>query len=250
MSFSGKSFVIEGATGALGSATIQLLHSKGARLLLVGRSAQKLQFALSQLGGAGGHSIAIINQANVLDDFKNILREKEEDFGQFSGLAILSGLVKSQPVRQSSKDVTDSIFDANYSRSTAALQAFRLSKSFANESSVVLMSSVSAVVGEPGFADYGASKAALEAYVRASAAELSRDSMRVNAIRAGLFESPSSQKLKDTYGQSFFEQIEKRHLLGVGKPVQVAQAVSFLLSDDANWITGSVLTVDGGYSSH
>ncbi|MFH1070150.1 MAG: SDR family oxidoreductase [Candidatus Glassbacteria bacterium] len=115
-------------------------------------------------------------------------------------------------------------------------------------SSIVNLSSVAGVVGAPVMSVYSASKAALIGWSRSLAKELANLPVRVNAVAPGIVRTDMTEQMFRFYTSEQIEKLEKRHLLGFGSPEQVAATIAFLLSDEASWITGAVITVDGGYS--
>jgi NAD(P)-dependent dehydrogenase (short-subunit alcohol dehydrogenase family) len=120
----------------------------------------------------------------------------------------------------------------------------------AGGSSIVFISSVAALVGEPGASVYSAAKGALISLARSLAVELAAERVRVNCVIPGLVRTPMGDRLVKLLSPAEALELEKRHCLGFGDPSDIAAAVAFLLSDDARWITGTTLVVDGGYSAH
>ncbi|MCD6401334.1 MAG: SDR family oxidoreductase, partial [Anaerolineales bacterium] len=114
--------------------------------------------------------------------------------------------------------------------------------------SIVVASSVAALRGTPALTGYGASKAAVDGAVRSLACELASRKIRVNSIAPGHVETEMNLKVKETLSKEAYEQIVKSHPLGIGQPFDVANLVAFLLSDEAKWITGTTIPVDGGFS--
>ena len=108
------------------------------------------------------------------------------------------------------------------------------------------MSSVSGIVGTPSIVDYSSSKGAVIGMTRTLAVELAREDVRVNCIAAGLVNSGMGERLENTAEE--IEAMKAAYPLGLGEGVDVANAILFLLSPMAKWITGSVLIVDGGMS--
>ena len=116
--------------------------------------------------------------------------------------------------------------------------------------SIVWLSSVAALRGTAGFAAYASAKGALIAAAKVAAVEFAKKKIRVNVIAAGVVETPMSQGWLKMLSEEQREEIAKSHLLGIGKPDDVAGAAAFLLSSDARWITGATLVIDGGLSAH
>ncbi len=106
------------------------------------------------------------------------------------------------------------------------------------------------VVGSPARSAYAASKSALLGLTRSAALELGRKGIRVNVVLPGYIQTNMTMKQQAILTVNQLEEIKRMHPLGLGTPEDVASSVAFLLSDAARWITGSLLTVDGGYTAH
>jgi NAD(P)-dependent dehydrogenase (short-subunit alcohol dehydrogenase family) len=116
--------------------------------------------------------------------------------------------------------------------------------------SIVWLASAAASIGNAGETAYAASKGALISACRSMAAELAPRRIRVNAIAPGVVETPMSKQWLDQMTPEQRESVRARHLLGFGSAEDVAAAITFLVSDDSRWITGTCLTVDGGLTCH
>jgi NAD(P)-dependent dehydrogenase (short-subunit alcohol dehydrogenase family) len=115
--------------------------------------------------------------------------------------------------------------------------------------SIVFISSIMGTVGSPGAAAYGSSKGALDAMARSLALELATKRIRVNCVAPAFVRTPMFERMAQRWSATQRSQVEALHPLGLGEPEDVAGAIAFLLSDAARWITGTVLTVDGGYTA-
>jgi NAD(P)-dependent dehydrogenase (short-subunit alcohol dehydrogenase family) len=111
------------------------------------------------------------------------------------------------------------------------------------------MASVMGMVGEAGKTLYGMTRGALIAAAKSMALEFAPREVRVNSISPGVVETPLSQNSYYSKDEKLLEQVKNQHPLGLGKPGDVANACVYLLSDASRWVTGSNLTIDGGYTA-
>lgn len=114
---------------------------------------------------------------------------------------------------------------------------------------ICFISSVAGYIGQPGNVAYAASKGGLISATQALAMEFVRDAIRVNCVAPALVETEMAVRARRTLSQAQYDTILELHPMGLGQPVDVANAIAFLLSDASRWITGTVLRVDGGYLS-
>lgn len=239
--------IIDGATGTLGATLVRKLDSLGEKLLLVGRSHEDLTRLQNSLQNPTNHRIFAWVTGEPLD-LKSNFESTATEIGDFNSLIITSGAFHSAPVRNIRTKDYESLQSINAMRPLQLIQIFASLNKRTKESSIVAVSSISATSGEGGIASYAASKAALEAIAMTSASELARQNVRVNVVRAGLFDSSIAEGMRAKYGAAYYENIVSRHPLGLGKPDDIVDAILFLISSKAKWITGSVMLVDGGYS--
>jgi NAD(P)-dependent dehydrogenase (short-subunit alcohol dehydrogenase family) len=129
-------------------------------------------------------------------------------------------------------------------------RCFQSRKVYAGEKgSIVFISSVTAVVGSPTVIGYSMSKAALIGMARSMALELAPRNIRVNCVAPGFVRTPMYDKLVKFWEHEPAGRFEALHPLGLGEAEDIANAIAFLLADTGKWITGSVVTVDGGYTA-
>lgn len=243
---SGKHILITGASSGIGRAAAQQFASAGARILALGRNEDRLSETISLCPGSG-HQFAVLD----LDHSELIvpkLKALAGQFGLFNGVFHSAGEALVLPVSLVKPDAIDSIFAPTI---TAALM---ISKAFIGRgvradgpTSVVMMSSVSANVGQLGLSVYSASKGAISSAVRSLACEGAEKQIRFNSIVAGAIQTEMHDRLTQNLGEDSVKNYEKMHLLGFGQAQDVAMAAQYLLSDAAKWITGTELVVDGGY---
>jgi NAD(P)-dependent dehydrogenase (short-subunit alcohol dehydrogenase family) len=145
--------------------------------------------------------------------------------------------------------VMTSAMQLNVFAAMALAKGLRQKGVMANSASIVWLSSVAALVGQPGVSPYAASKGALLAMCKSLALELAKEQIRINCVVPAMVQTPMAEKLFAMMTPEQVAKIELAHPLGIGQPEDVANAIAFLLSDAAKWITGSSLVVDGGYTA-
>ena len=233
--------LVTGATSDIGRVICQTLAEAGHTLLLTDLSEEALKEASQALFGANHRYLAL--------DFSDV-EKAQNDFKEFivreqlpiSNAVFAAGIFAIKPIKMVDYAFIKKNFDV------ALFSIIELSQVLANKringanlQGVVMISSVSAKFGTKGYAIYSAVKSAMLGLVHSLAAELAP--VRVNAVLPGGIHT----KTTDFIYQANPE-IDRRYVLGEGKPEDVANAVAFLLSDKSRWITGQEMVVDGGWS--
>ena len=244
-----KRILVTGASSGIGRDTAILLSQLGASLVLVGRSQDRLTQVLGDLA-PGPHAVAPFDLTDT-EALPKWMLDGVGRHGRLAGLVHCAGVHAVRPLRTITTSTVEDLFRLNVT------SAFLLAKSFRQKMvraegrcSIVFLSSVIGLVGQSGVSTYASSKAALLALTRSLALELSTESIRVNAIAAGVVHTPMSTEWKRVASEEAFQRVLGMHPLGLGEPRDVANAISFLLSDASRWVTGSTLVVDGGYTAH
>lgn len=245
LDFSGCAYLVTGASSGIGRETCLYLARLGARVGLIGRDKARLDETLASMDGHG-HLTYSIDLA-IVDDIPEHIRKIAADLGPISGLVHCAALNDAQPLRSWKSELHEKLMQINVTAGLALAKGFRHSKVRAPNASIVLMSSISGIIGTPSIVDYSASKGAIIGITRTLAVELARDDIRVNAIAAGLVNSGMGVRLNN-FTEEQLAEIEKSYPLGIGEGIDIANSIIFLLSPMSRWITGSVLMVDGGHS--
>lgn len=248
MNLTGRTILVTGASSGLGKGIATGIAQLGARVILAGRDAERLAAARAGLAGEG-HAVAPFDLAAV-DQIPAWLRDLAQQYGPLHGLVHSAGVLATKPLRMQTPADWDSALRINVVAAGALAKGFRQKGVVAPPASIVLLSSVMGITGQPGQVIYSATKGALVAMTRSLALELARESIRVNCLAPAVVLAGMSEQLKQNVSAEQFEQITAMHPLGLGRAEDVAHAAAFLLADTARWITGTTLVVDGGYSAH
>jgi NAD(P)-dependent dehydrogenase (short-subunit alcohol dehydrogenase family) len=267
----GKSVLITGATGALGSAAARALAQAGAALTLAGASVGSLGRLAAELGGAppaepgtppaepGTRPVAPVittvpRRPETPDDATEMVRAAVAAHGRLDGVLVASGMNHVAPI--TAMDVADfqRVQDANVRGSWLVCQAAgRQLIEQGGGGSVVLVSSTRGRLGHPaGYSAYCPSKAAVDLLARSLAAEWGSAQIRVNALAPTVFRSDLTAWMyaDDERGRATREAMLARIPLGrLAEPGDLVGALQFLLSDASSFITGQVLYLDGGYTA-
>ncbi len=247
MDLSERKILITGASSGIGRETAILLSKLGAKIILSGRNIDKLNETLSLLSG-DAHVIKPFD-LTLVDQIWEWLKKISEDIGPLNGLVHSAGMQIMKPLRVLREKDIEELLKVNLSSSVALISAFRQKDVCSENSSIVLMSSVMGLVGQPAISIYAASKAGVIGLTKSAALELTKQKIRVNCVAPGHVWTRMAGEVKDLISDEQYQKIEAMHPLGIGYPIDVALSVAFLLSDASRWITGTVLVVDGGYTA-
>jgi NAD(P)-dependent dehydrogenase (short-subunit alcohol dehydrogenase family) len=243
----GKVAVVTGGNSGIGLASAKRLHEEGARVLITGRDPRTLDAAVSAIGEG---TVALQSDVSKLADIDRLFAVVESKLGKVDVLFANAGVAKFAPYATSQDTLFDELFATNVKGVYFTLQ--KALPHLNDGASVILNTSVAASKGTENMGIYAATKAAVRSFARTAAAELQHRNIRVNAVAPGPIATPIFGRSGLTAEQidGFKAGISARVPLGrIGRPEEIASAVAFLASDDASYITGVELNVDGGMAN-
>ena len=242
--FTGKNFVVVGASSGMGRQTAIELAASGAHVLAVARNKERLAEVQDSYPNVIETAQVDVTKASE-EDWAEVIGDFVDKHGKISGEVYTAGVGGSSTLRFYDEVKARNIMETGFWGALKNLRVVTKKKNAKQGSSYVLFSSVAAHTGERGQGIYGAVKAALRVAVWSFAHDLERDMHRINTVSPGLVKTGMTlHTLEDKDGRS---NMLNRHFFGIGEPSDVSGMVLFLLSDRAHWITGEDFVVDGGY---
>jgi NAD(P)-dependent dehydrogenase (short-subunit alcohol dehydrogenase family) len=242
--FTGKRILVTGASSGLGLACANFLAAAGAQVVVVGRRVEELTTHFPP------PHVALGCDVSREEDCKTLAASLKRDGLSLDGLVLAAGVQPVKPLFMESQASLTDCWNVNVYGSLGLIATLLKSRLIVKGASFVLFSSAAATSGGAGIVSYAASKGAIEAAMRSLALELASQEIRVNAIAAGVVETPMSSKYLSKLSAEQVELVRAQHPLGFGTPEDIVGPVAFLLSPAARWITGCVLQVDGGLRCH
>ena len=236
-SLENKTILVTGATSGIGKSIAINASRAGAGIIITGRDAGRLEEVMSQLS-EGNHKAILADLSNETGRMQLLANLPGLD-----GVVHSAGIIKRVPLKLISEKSLNELMQINFFAPSLLTQMLYKKKLLKNEASVVFISSVASSFASLGNIMYMASKGAVNSFMKGIAFELALSGIRANAIQPGMIKTNLTTAIPD-------EEIEKdiqRYPLGrYGTPEEVAWAAIYLLSDATKWMTGSILTLDGG----
>ncbi len=236
----GKNALVTGATGGIGSEIAKALASQGAKVVLSSTKEEKLQELATEIGGDVKYIACNLSDAAAVDA---LFDKAEELVGQIDILVCNAGITKDNLILRMKDDDFNHVLDVNL-KSTFVLNRNAIKKMMRRKyGRIINIASVVGVTGNPGQCNYVASKAGMIGMSKSLAQEVATRGITINCVAPGFIQSPMTDILNDAQRDAILNKIPAGKM---GESSDIAKAVAFLASEDARYITGHTLHVNGG----
>jgi 3-oxoacyl-[acyl-carrier protein] reductase len=240
---SGQTAVVTGASQGLGKAIAIALGKAGANVACLARNAAKLAETVGEITAAGGKAEAFATDVKDGAAVDKLMDDLAEKWGKIDILVNNAGVTRDTLLPRMTDEEWDDVLDTNLRGAFLFARAASRHMMRARYGRIINISSVSGLMGNPGQTNYSASKAGLIGFTRSLSRELAGRKVTINAVCPGFIESDMTRAL----GDAILDEVKKRiPAKRVGLPADIAAGVLFLASPAACYITGQVLTIDGG----
>lgn len=236
----GKVALITGASGGLGDKIARTLHAQGATLALTDMRAERMEQLKAELGERVECFVANLSKA---EEIANLIKEVEGKFGQIDILINNAGLTRDNLFMRMSDEEWQLVLDVNLTAGFKLAKAVIRGMMKRRYGRIVGIASVVGVMGNAGQANYSASKAGMIAMNKCLAQEVGSRGITVNSVAPGFIRTPMTDVLPEDVKAALLNKIPEAKL---GEAQDIANAVAFLVSDEAQYITGQTLHVNGG----
>lgn len=248
MTFQDRAVIVTGATSGIGRAAALRFGTEGARVALVGRTADALEEARRAMGPAGARAVTIAADVTREDDVQRIVDEAGRALGGLDVLVCAAGVIGTGSVETTTPELWDQMMNVNV-RSVFRLVQRAVPALAERRGNVVVVSSVNGQRAFPNVLAYCCSKAAVDQFVMCTSLELAPKGIRINAVNPGVTRTNLHRRsgMSETDYAAFVERSRTTHPIGrIGEPEEVADMILFLASDRAGMITGNCVFIDGG----
>jgi NAD(P)-dependent dehydrogenase (short-subunit alcohol dehydrogenase family) len=242
----GKVAVITGAAKGIGKATAELFSREGARLVITDVDETGLSRLRERLAGSGAEAEAVVGDVSVVEDARRMIAAAVEGFGRVDVLVANAGVIPLNTIVEATPEDWDHVMavDGRGMFLTCKFTVEAMLGQAEPGGSIVCLSSISGLAGQPQQSTYGPAKFVASGITKHLAVEWAARGIRVNAVAPGTVATEALVELPEEY----IAPMREAHPIGrLGEPAEVANAILFLASDEASFVTGAILSVDGGY---
>src|ERR1700677_4816055 len=243
MTLEGRVALVTGASQGIGHACARALAREGAPIAVAARNRQKLDELVAEIAAAGGNAAAFVMDVADEEQVKSGVKAAMAQFGKIDILVNNAGITRDQLLMRMKRSDWDSVLDTNLTSAYLCIQQVIGSMLKQRWGRIINISSVFGQTGQAGQANYAASKAGLIGLTMAIAREVGSRNITCNAVAPGFIETAMTSGFTDDFKKNALKMIP---LGRIGTPEDVAGSIAFLASDEASYITGHVLSVNGG----
>ena len=246
VNLTGQTAIVTGASRGIGKAIALELGKAGAQVACVARNQEKLQATVDQIQESGGTAAVYRCDVTESSAVTQVIEDVIENWGQLDILVNNAGITRDTLIPRMSDEDWDSVLTANLRSVFLFTRTVSMPMMRRRSGRIINISSVSGIMGNPGQANYSASKAGIIGMTQTVARELASRKVTVNAICPGFI----ATEMTDALGPAVQDEVKKRvPARRLGQAEEIADAVLYLASQSAAYITGQVLTVDGGLTA-
>jgi len=249
MRLEGKVAIISGGARGMGAAEAKLFAREGAKVIICDVLEDEGRQTEAEINEVGGAAVFVKLDVTSQDEWENAVNTAIERFGKLDILVNNAGIIVQSTIEDMTVELWDKVMDVNAKGVFLGTKTAIPHMKEAGGGSIVNISSISGIVGQDNVnAGYNASKGAVRIFTKAAAVQYAKENIRVNSIHPGPIATPMTAE-----GRADPERValtaERTPLGRYGEPEEVANAVLFLASDEASYVTGSEIVVDGGYTA-
>ncbi|MCD4712663.1 MAG: SDR family oxidoreductase [Clostridiales bacterium] len=250
MRFTDKVVLITGASGGIGTQVVKRFASEGAKIVLVGRTKEKLEKTAKDLELKSDAFLIVAGDVTKESDVENYVTKTKEHFGRIDVFVNNAGIEsKFESIMETDSDAMSKVLDVNLKGVYFGLKHVLKVMTSQKFGSIINTSSVAGLIGFPNMAPYVASKHAVIGLTKTAALEVASYNVRVNAICPAPVDTQMMEDIEEAGGMSREDFASAVPLGRYAKPEEIASLIAFLASDDASYITGSAYPIDGAMTS-
>ena len=245
MDLSGKVAIVTGSARGIGRAIALKLAETGADIVVndIAAAADSLESVATEIRTLQRQVLAVTADVSSKDDVNRLVDTAAKTFGHIDILVNNAGVTRDQLIMRMTDEEWDTVLNIDLKSAFLCTRAVLRHMLRQRSGRIVSIASVVGIIGNAGQANYAAAKAGVIAFTRSVAKEVGSRGITANAVAPGFIETRMTEKLDEKQRQALLQRVP---LGSIGTPRDVAEAVAFLASDEAKYITGQVLCVDGG----
>ncbi len=243
MKLAEKVAIVTGSTRGIGKAIAEELARQGAKVVITGRNESAAHQVAAAIQEPGGQAMAIPADVSRMEDAQKLVKETLDQWGRIDILINNAGITRDNLLLRMSEDEWDTVLQVNLKGAFNCTKSVTRQMMKQRQGRIINITSVVGQMGNAGQANYAASKAGLIGFTKSVARELASRNITCNAVAPGYIQTDMTAALDENVKETLKQQIPLGRL---GTPEDVARVVAFLCTDDAAYITGQVINVDGG----